>query len=105
MNQELLDRIDALALKLGTTTEYLWPSLVGAVRVNGIIAITVVTIFLIISGFLVRLALKSESEEPIVFSTVICVILSIVSVIVWSCSMANILYPEARAFKDLMRVF
>jgi hypothetical protein len=50
VKEELLARLDALAVKLGTTTEYLWGVLIKQAKVEAITSIATTILFLLMVG-------------------------------------------------------
>ena len=63
MNKEILDRIDALAAKLGTTAEYMWPKLVWAQQVEGVLTLFGGGVLLLCSLYAARVfAAKAKAK-------------------------------------------
>ena len=114
MNQEILDRIDALAIKLGTTAEYLWPKLVGHAQVtamSGVGGNLVGLLLVAITATLVQrkiamMATDGYNADDKNFLTVVVLILTIGAVI--GCISGIVAYlpgyyfPEATALKGIL---
>jgi hypothetical protein len=87
MNQETLKLIESLAIKLGTTSEYLWGVLLKQARVeaifSGLIAIlSLVSVF----AFALTLFLKRDDWDGPILA--ICFMLSFLSVLFFILSVA-----------------
>ena len=102
--------LKALADKLGTTVEYLWPIMVAHQRIDAIVII--VSSGLLAAALLVAWccflptalkAYKQEYGDPMVF--IPHVVLAITFFIVTAISLSGIsdaMYPEAAAIKELL---
>lgn len=112
MNEEILQRIDALAAKLGVVGEHLWAVLVKQVQVDVIVASGVLGLWTALSILWYvtnRAAIKkhgfSDAMEFGVGRTIFFAMLVVVGIIVWSaCSpviLTGLLNPEYAALKKL----
>lgn len=63
LTQEILQRIDTLADKLGTTAEYLWPALVLAQRTRGIGGAVLCCAVLVPMAWLLVSCVRSETRQ------------------------------------------
>lgn len=113
---EILNRIDALAAKLGTTVDHLWPEYVGLIRAEHIASAASVLIVGIMCGLCllkyvpeIRVACKDEDGTDVVLgifigglaaSLVIAgMIFGLMRLLL---SVAVIIYPEGAAIRELL---
>lgn len=61
--QELLDRLDALAAKFGTTVEYLWPELVRYTWARALAPISCAVLFILAAPFMNHLGVVYLKER------------------------------------------
>lgn len=110
MNQEILDRIDALAIKLGTTAEYLWPKLVGHAQVSASATVAgfgfAMALLLIVVAVIVRRLQASDINEK---GLAIVMVLGISATLFIGCTVSiiraipDLFYPEATALRSILR--
>jgi hypothetical protein len=103
MNQELLQRLDALAAKLGVASEKIWDVLVYQGHVAGIVGAVVAGISVIGFYATYKLAKKYDGydEGPIIFAVVV-VCISILLLIIGIYNALYLLNPEYYAVEKLL---
>ncbi len=63
MNEETLEALTAMAIKLGTTVEYLWGALVRQAPISAVAEALIGFALLGLSGFVARLAIKLHKAK------------------------------------------
>ena len=99
--QPIMDRVDALAAQLGTTTEYLWPTYVAREQLFGYMGFTALVIltFVCAAGIILsaRQWKKTNNAEWIPGLVVPAIIWTGAAIIIFCTSTPRILTPEPYA--------
>lgn len=111
MNEELLSRLDQLALKLGTTVDYMWPKLVSYTQMQAATTVAVTSLFTIgLTTVIVKLLKEpkpAKSDDPFDMSLGPEAVISVLAIAVAFCVLAIshhvpiILVPEVEALKTI----
>lgn len=113
MEQEIFKRLDAIALKLGATVDYLWPALVWHERVVGIVQVLVGAALLVAYAALVRFCIRwyrIESTKPrdgdtgfaVAVAGMASLFLPAISLPLIGFGLVSALAPEAEALATLL---
>lgn len=111
VTQEVFKRIDALAEKLGTTAQYMWPKLVAYTQGVAIAQIFLVGVGIIIGAvglyWSVKRGIKEDWDTALEFvgACVFGVLLAFLTIYVFaagSVTVAAVISPEAAAFYKMV---
>lgn len=106
MNPETLEKLEALAVKLGTTSELLFGHLVHHVFVDALVSVVLLTVFTCIMSFVVWKIMHSQIDDE--EGTVICGLIGGVTLFVFfigmSLHLSRLFAPEGTAVKMLLEM-
>ena len=102
---EILQRIDALAAKVGATAGHLWPALVRYEYADSCATLcacaTVCLLAVIAASVIVRYALKNDNED-ILAMTLLPLVVFATACLIGTSQIASIVSPEAAALRSLL---
>ncbi len=108
MQQEILQRLDAVALKMGVAAEHLWEVLVRQAYLQWIPVGLLLVFLLPITTFLIVFREEFDDDAsigPMIFLTIIAVALSIALLLMASTAISATLNPEYWALNKLLSLF
>lgn len=109
MNEQTLQLIEKLALKLGTTAEYLWGVLISQAYIHGIINISIVGFFgLFLSiGWYLCLTYKFKEPDPktVAIGCLICMSILYIGLVLPKINdiITSFVNPEYWALKQIIK--
>ena len=106
MNEQLLERLDYLAAKLGTTADYLWPKLVQHSFVTGITVVSACTLVSVTSTLIYRAVFKSKDcdEDSKVGLAIILAVVLIFMLLGTVHYVIDIFVPEVAALEKITKL-
>ena len=111
MNEQALEKLTALAAKLGTTAEYLWQIMVQAQYSLGLINLgwSVVMLIMVVSGiYLTRYSIKHDYidvAEVLIFGGALTGLGVVCLAINLDQATIRLITPEYAALREIMRGF
>lgn len=102
MTPELQNTLAALANKLGTSVERLWPILVAEKRLDSIIAIVIGATFTTLAVIFFRKGLEADDEMDRAAVLVVTSIAFVIGVLVAGGFVSSAVYPEAAVITKLL---
>jgi hypothetical protein len=110
ITKEILDRLDAIALKIGTTGEHLWEVLTKQGMVEGVFGLIGVVVVPLLFYIMIKTVLKykdvveeENAEGPVLF---FCFIISLILFGLFIFSVIGVQYlfnPEYYALKTILK--
>lgn len=102
MNPQLQETLNALAIKLGTTVERIYPMVIAKIKLDAWVYISVgiilTSLSIIGSGFCFKKWLGKDDDNDYAPGAWILIVLSVLaSMFIW-CNISDIVYPEVSAF-------
>ena len=104
MQQELLNRLDALAAKLGTTAEHLWGVLIYQARIDALVSAIGFVVFGLITMFLYKVVRNADDEIDRIFPAVGMVITFGIAIACLFSIWTPLLNPEYFALQKVLEV-
>lgn len=106
MNPETLEKLEALAVKLGTTSDRLFGNLVYHVFIDALVSVVLVAVLTCILSFVAWRILHSQIEDEV--RTVACALIGAATLVVFfigmSLHLSRLLAPEGSAVQMLMEM-
>lgn len=110
MNEQTTKLIEELALKLGTTTEYLWSVLIHQAFISSIIDCVLYTMYFVFMYYMYKgykYMLKEEKDEEyiqlVLFLSAVSIVFTIVFILTISSTITGFLNPEYWALEKILK--